>query len=588
MFRGGRLGGIQGAAGAAFHAQRQEFDEILKTTSSLKRVKTASSSMLTTVANSPKWIKLDGIHQRYVRRAKLEGVAWILSTKGSVFIGIAIAVQSFVLGLELQFELEADATLRQQGGPAFYTLLVVDCILLVVFTLEYVLRSRVLKWKYMCSSMGLLDLILVLSAGGYIVVVQLSSLQINGTLRGVVRAIRLLRILRVVHLLQIMPALALLVKGLVSTIITIMDAMILLAILSYIGALICSEVLGRKHASNSELKSFFSSVPLSFLTHIQLVLVEGWPAISGPMLTDSKFWAAYLVIFICLSNFALLNLVTGVVCERVMELARQLPPATAEEKQFEFDLLKQQMAEIYDATPKRFPDHLNQHEYSRLFKSILASELLDELKVTLPTHSDLLRCLIDEDDNGKVTCAELQEGLMRLRGNRFDDVSRAMQCTVRKCTHRCIRSLDEAEVDVTKALTEAMQEQGAVLHGKIDQIDSDLLSHIQVEAARLRKEKVKKQHKNLLETTCAMKSLKYAISALQKECKHAIVPECGALTNYKGRNGRKATNREAQTEEMQDSPGESTLKELVGAEDKMFSADDPPGRSRSLSPKLVR
>ena len=235
MFRGGRLGGIQGAAGAAFHAQRQEFDEILKTTSSLKRVKTASSSMLTTVANSPKWIKLDGIHQRYVRRAKLEGVAWILSTKGSVFIGIAIAVQSFVLGLELQFELEADATLRQQGGPAFYTLLVVDCILLVVFTLEYVLRSRVLKWKYMCSSMGLLDLILVLSAGGYIVVVQLSSLQINGTLRGVVRAIRLLRILRVVHLLQIMPALALLVKGLVSTIITIMDAMILLAILSYIG-----------------------------------------------------------------------------------------------------------------------------------------------------------------------------------------------------------------------------------------------------------------------------------------------------------------------------------------------------------------
>jgi hypothetical protein len=143
-------------------------------------------------------------------------------------------------------------------------------------------------------------------------------------------------------------------------------------------------------------------------------------------------------------------------------------------------------------------------------------------------------------------------------------------------------------VDFVEHSLEAMQEQGAVLHGKIDQIDSDLLSHIQVEAARLRKEKVKKQHKNLLETTCAMKSLKYAISALQKECKHAIVPECGALTNYKGRNGRKATNREAQTEEMQDSPGESTLKELVGAEDKMFSADDPPGRSRSLSPKLVR
>ena len=42
-------------------------------------------------------------------------------------------------------------------------------------------------------------------------------------------------------------------------------------------------------------------------------------------------------------NFALLNLVTGVVCERVMELARQLPPKSSEEKLLEYDILKQQV-----------------------------------------------------------------------------------------------------------------------------------------------------------------------------------------------------------------------------------------------------
>ena len=177
----------------------------------------------------------DGIHQRYVRRVKLQGVAWILSTRGSLFIGIAIAVQSLVMGLELQLELQANATLREQGGPAFYILVVVDCILLLIFCVEYILRARVLKRRYLCSFSGLLDLVLVLSAFGYISVIQLSALQPDDTMKGVVRAVRLLRILRVVHLLQIMPALALLVKGLVSTIITIMDAMILLAIISYIG-----------------------------------------------------------------------------------------------------------------------------------------------------------------------------------------------------------------------------------------------------------------------------------------------------------------------------------------------------------------
>eukprot|EP00913_Durusdinium_trenchii_P021783 g20466.t1 len=163
------------------------------------------------------------------------------------------------------------------------------------------------------------------------------------------------------------------------------------------------------------------------------------------MLNDSKFWAAYLVVFICLSNFALLNLVTGVVCERVMELARQLPPASFEEKEFEFEMLKQQVAELYEATPKKKSKYLSQHEYIRLFKSVLANEVLDDLKVTLPSQNDLLQCLIDEDANGKVTCSELQEGLMRLRSNRFDEVSRAMQCTVRKCTNRSFRELGSAE-----------------------------------------------------------------------------------------------------------------------------------------------
>ena len=84
-------------------------------------------------------------------------------------------------------------------------------------------------------------------------------------------------------------------------------------------------------------------MPLSFLTHIKLVLVEGWPEISDAMLSDSNFWAAYLVVFILLSNFALLNLVTGVVCERVMELARQLPPKSHEEREFEVEMLKEEV-----------------------------------------------------------------------------------------------------------------------------------------------------------------------------------------------------------------------------------------------------
>ena len=56
-----------------------------------------------------------------------------------------------------------------------------------------------------------------------------------------------------------------------------------------------------RNLQDPQFAHLFGSVPLSFLTHIQLVLVEGWPAIGGPMLGDSRFWATYLVIFILLS-----------------------------------------------------------------------------------------------------------------------------------------------------------------------------------------------------------------------------------------------------------------------------------------------
>ena len=115
-------------------------------------------------------------------------------------------------------------------------------------------------------------------------------------------------------------------------------------------------------------------------------------------------------------------------------------------------------------------------------------------------------------------------------------------------------------------IIQVMQDNSVAIHKEMDAIDSKLLSHLQDEAAKLRKEKVKRQQKFLLETTCAMKSLKYAVSALQKECSNAFVPECGGLISYNTR-GRKPTNRETQTQDM-DSPGDS--EEMLGPGDKMF------------------
>ncbi|CAJ1343007.1 unnamed protein product, partial [Effrenium voratum] len=97
MFRGGRLGGIQGAV---IPQRFPTFEASESSASGFRNKRSKSSSVLNAVANSPKWIKLDGIHQRYVKRPEANKRAWILSARGSLLIGLAIGLQSLLMGLE--------------------------------------------------------------------------------------------------------------------------------------------------------------------------------------------------------------------------------------------------------------------------------------------------------------------------------------------------------------------------------------------------------------------------------------------------------------------------------------------------------
>lgn len=60
------------------------------------------------------------------------------------------------------------------------------------------------------------------------------------------------------------------------------------------------------------------------------------------------------------------------------------------------------------------------------------------------------------------------------------------------------------------------------------------MDHAEEQISELRRKEVRKQEKNLMEKTYAMKTLSYAIAALQKECSNAFLPSIGALSDYKG------------------------------------------------------
>eukprot|EP00435_Cladocopium_sp_Y103_P008290 s4422_g2.t1 len=390
----------------------------------LKRLKSSPSGILD-VKQSPKWLKLDRIHHDHVARVAQTEVDWILTPQANLLIAVVIAFQSFLLGAEVSLELDA-----QQSGlenmPLRWSIAFefLDVVLLLIFSVEYALRCHALQRRFMTSFAGIIDLLLLVTGifSAVVVAIDLAS-GVSDSLMMAVQSARRLRIFRIGRILSIFPALSMLIKGLIGTMVAIMDSMILIGMMSFMGALVCCEAMGRE----APFEELFGSVGSSFLIHLQLVLVEAWPDIAEVMMQNHPLWALYVIAFLILSNFTILNVVTGVVCDGVLELASGKPPFSAQEQYLKFEAVRDEISDVYKIGPKDIRGQLDRRGYVCLLKSLEAKVLLDKMHIALPSTKDLEN-LLDTDHNRSISCEELQEGLMRLRGSRVNLIGLDLQC----------------------------------------------------------------------------------------------------------------------------------------------------------------
>ena len=357
------------------HPQRKAF-RVRHSTLERLRSKTASFA---DVQNSPTWLRLDAIHDEHVRKVVV-GSHWILSDESNQMFGFLILLQSISFGVELGLEGENNGSgLLERLGPVLYVLAFMELIFLIVFSIEYSLRCQALGRKYCFAASGVFDAVVLIATLAHTVVYFLEASSEN-TSNSSLQTARTFRLLRIIRLLQTFPALAMLVKGLFSTFIAILDVMILLTALCYAGALFCCELLGSSQDNNSNT-GLFSGVFQGFLTHIQLVLIEAWPDIAAEMMLQSYIWGVYVVGFLLVSNFAVLNVVTGVICERVLLIASNQPPGSMEDAQENLAQLQERISMLCSDVMGKTPD-ISKEE---LLQSAQALEILKAMKVAPPT-----------------------------------------------------------------------------------------------------------------------------------------------------------------------------------------------------------
>eukprot|EP00959_Pyramimonas_sp_CCMP1952_P233465 4879357-Pyramimonas_sp.AAC.1 len=81
--------------------------------------------------------------------------------------------------------------------------------------------------------------------------------------------VRLLRVVRIFRLLRLLPELRMLVSALLATFRSASWAVLMIALLTYCGALICTDAF--MGSANEEIMFLFGSVGSSMVTHAKLV-----------------------------------------------------------------------------------------------------------------------------------------------------------------------------------------------------------------------------------------------------------------------------------------------------------------------------
>ena len=196
-----------------------------------------------------------------------------------------IIINATVLGLETSQQAMATA------GPM---LEIIDHVLLAIFVAELAARIVVHRLDFFRDPWSVFDFV--------VVSIALVPATENFTV------LRALRILRVLRLITAIPSLKRVVAGLLASLPGMGSILFLIGLIYYVFAVIGTKLFGN---TNPEL---FGTLGGSLYTLFTVMTLEGWTNdVAKPVMEHHPYGWIYLIAFIIVATFMVLNLFIGVV-----------------------------------------------------------------------------------------------------------------------------------------------------------------------------------------------------------------------------------------------------------------------------------
>jgi len=331
---------------------------------------------------------------------------------GNMFFGGIIILNAIFIGIETDAVREVDGSERSEEWAFWF---VVESLFLATFVFELLLRFNSLGFRAAFRDYWTIFDITLVSLGILDTCLMQFLLQ-KGRLLKILRLIRLLRVLRIIRLFRFFKELSLLAQGILAALQAMSWSALLIIVVLYVSAVLMTSTLGRSTTSEgSEIPKWFGSLGSSLFTLFQLMTLEDWPGVVRESMEQERLLFAFFLPFMMFTNFAMLNVITAVVCEKVFTIARAEATMEARRTEKKRNMLLRKIKQLFDEIDIDSSKELELEEFREALKRPHVTQQFLELGIARYEADDLFACL-DVDGSHTLSIPEFVEGCLRVHG----------------------------------------------------------------------------------------------------------------------------------------------------------------------------
>ena len=208
----------------------------------------------------------------------------------------------------------------------------IDRIILVLFSIELLIKFYVYRFRFFRSGWNLFDLAIVVIAWA--------------PTGGALTVLRALRILRILRLISVVPQLRRVVSAIGHSIPGMVSVVGVLGLIFYVASVLATKLFGTHPDPN--MQEWFGSIGASAYTLFQIMTLESWSmGVVRPTMELFPWAWIFFIPFIIITSFAVLNFFIGIIVDSMQIVQKREENMSKEENMHitikEYKLLKQHL-----------------------------------------------------------------------------------------------------------------------------------------------------------------------------------------------------------------------------------------------------